>query len=110
MGITNDPEKLREAIKGRRARLRLTARDAAALGSVPPGTWSSLEQGRSPNPTPMTLGGVDEAMRWPYGTAAAVLRGECAPIDAVNLPVRPEQRFLRRPKRGTAGASNGPVG
>jgi hypothetical protein len=104
MGTTNDPEKLRDAVKGRRARLRLKARDAASLGAVPLGTWSAIEQARSVNPTPMTLGGIDEAMQWPAMTAYRVLRGELAPVDAVNLATVAE---LGRPQHRSTPASNG---
>jgi len=87
LGTDDAAENLREAVRNRRGRLRLSAEDAAALGDVPLGTWSGIEQGKSKNPKPPTLGGIDVAMRWPPMTAYRVLIGDMSPADAVALPL-----------------------
>lgn len=87
MWTKSDAEKLRVAVKNRRGRLRITALQAAEAGTMPLSTWSAIEQGKSHNPKPTTLAGVDEAMRWPPMTAWRVLEGELAPSEAVNLPL-----------------------
>lgn len=53
---------LRENIKRLRDGAGLTVREAAKRGSLHEATWSDIERGKNPNPTPKTLERIAAAL------------------------------------------------
>jgi hypothetical protein len=81
--------RLADAIRERRAALGLTQRDVVAAGGPALSTLRQIEAAKSPGGLGRgTTLGLDRALRWPPGTAAALLAGsgEVAQLDTAGWP------------------------
>lgn len=86
--MTEDVGPLARAVRSRRLELGLRQADLAGRGGPALATVGLIESGRERSPRPLTLGGLDRALDWKSGSAAAVLRGE-DPVPFEQPPARP---------------------
>lgn len=82
-------EELAKALRTRRAQLGLSQRGVTAAGGPVTRTVVNLERTDRPGnrPGPKTLGKVDLAMQWPFGTSRDLYEGELIADEVKNLPV-----------------------
>jgi len=98
-------------VRSRRDELRLTRRGCTAAGGPPVATLRAIEQGHLTRPADDILTQLDEALRWPHGTARTAL---CAPTHATSLrttaPLTLRQRKLLYRELATRRAAPEAIG
>lgn len=93
-----DPGPLAHAVKARRLELGYTQGELQEYGGPGLVTVREIEKGRMRNPRDLTLVGLDKALMWESGSAAAAVRGE-PPRVQVHAARRIRERQWR--KRGS---------
>lgn len=78
-GIEGDWPALGEAVKVRRKNLHLKQEELVACGGPSAKTISAIEDGQAGTYRPSTFSKLDRALRWPAGTAEAILRDTARP-------------------------------
>lgn len=73
--MTEDWQRLADAVVARRAQLRLSQEDVRAAGGPSDVVLSRIEQCREPHPRGNTIQKLDVGLQWEPGSAAAVLAG-----------------------------------
>lgn len=122
-GMESEWERLGRLVRLARRQARLTQLQAAQAGGVSLAVWGLLERAAQAGYDDRTLAGVEDALSWPSGTVARILRDArfkppAAPratigdrevlqeiLDGVRRLLREESKWERRDRgNGDAGA------